>query len=221
MQYLCWRVLTGKNEKLKIAFMIAGHTKFSPDRFFGLIKKAYKNTPVSSLPDIEKLVSNSSILGKNIPLPTVDISGKRNVFWYDWSEFLSNYFSPIPAITKYHHFRFDHSSPGVVFVKEYSAMQEISVPIYRETSTIDTTAMPEIVHPPGMSLERRILYLYEKIRPFCYDEAAAELTCPQPMQALTSKSKTKPKSFDRKCSHCRQPGHTKTVRGTVTCPQLL
>ena len=28
MQYLCWRILTGRNCKIKISFMVAGHTKF-------------------------------------------------------------------------------------------------------------------------------------------------------------------------------------------------
>ena len=81
--------------------MIASHTKFSPDRFFAFVKKTYRNTSVSSLPEIEKMVSNSSISGKNVALPTVDSSGKRNVIWYNWSEFLSQYFTSIPAITKW------------------------------------------------------------------------------------------------------------------------
>ena len=49
MQYLCWHVITGKNPKAKLSFMIAGHTKFSPNRFFGLLKKMYRQTDVSSL----------------------------------------------------------------------------------------------------------------------------------------------------------------------------
>ena len=40
MQCLCWRI-TGKRLKITISFMIAGHTKFAPDRFLGLLKKSY------------------------------------------------------------------------------------------------------------------------------------------------------------------------------------
>jgi hypothetical protein len=119
MQYLCWRTITGRNSKMKISFMIPGHTKFSPDRFFGLIKKLYRRTSVSSLPDIEKVVSNSSICGKNIPQLTAHITGKRHVTWYNWNEFLSKYFQRIPNILQYHHFRFDASQPCTVFVKEF------------------------------------------------------------------------------------------------------
>ena len=37
MHYLMWRTMIGKNESVQISFMIVGHTKFAPDRFFGLI----------------------------------------------------------------------------------------------------------------------------------------------------------------------------------------
>ena len=87
MQYFCWRVITGKNPNAKLSFMIAGHTKFSPDRFFGLLKKMYQQTDVSSLGHIESVVRRSTVNGRNIPLSTVDSTGKRNVVWYNWSDF--------------------------------------------------------------------------------------------------------------------------------------
>ena len=37
--YLLWRVLTGLHQNITLSFMIAGHTKFSPDWCFGLLKK--------------------------------------------------------------------------------------------------------------------------------------------------------------------------------------
>ena len=70
--------------------MIAGHTKFSPDRFFGLIKKSYRKTSVSTLYDIEKVVNASTTGGQNTAISTIDIqSGKRNVHWYNWSTYNS------------------------------------------------------------------------------------------------------------------------------------
>lgn len=35
IQYLAWRVITGLSTSCELSFMIPGHTKFSPDRFFG------------------------------------------------------------------------------------------------------------------------------------------------------------------------------------------
>ena len=56
MQYLCWRIITGKSLKITLSFMMAGHTTFTPDRFFGLLKKSYRRTSVSSMKDIEGMV---------------------------------------------------------------------------------------------------------------------------------------------------------------------
>ena len=46
IQYLVWRVATGKSTKYSLSFMLAGYTKFAPpppppDRFFGLFKRRY------------------------------------------------------------------------------------------------------------------------------------------------------------------------------------
>ena len=46
VHYLCWRVSTGKHESVSLSFMLAGHTKFAPDRYFGLIKRKYKHSQV-------------------------------------------------------------------------------------------------------------------------------------------------------------------------------
>ena len=37
--YLLWRVLAGLHNTITLSFMISGHTKFSPDWCFGLLKK--------------------------------------------------------------------------------------------------------------------------------------------------------------------------------------
>ena len=34
IQYLAWRVIAGLNESVELSFMLVGHTKFAPDRFF-------------------------------------------------------------------------------------------------------------------------------------------------------------------------------------------
>ena len=154
--------------------------------------------------------------GRNIPLSTVDSTGKCNVVWYNWSDFLKPFFTPIHGISQYHHFRFDCTALGVVFVKEHAEADEMAVTINSDSTTIPLE-MPLIITPVGMSRERQA-YLYEKIRPFCSSDTA-NLTCPKPQTDKTT-TQAKPKS-NRKCSHCRQTGHTKTNRGVITCPQLL
>jgi len=56
IQYLMWRVMTSKNESIELSFMLAGHTKFSPDRLFGLFKESFQRSSVSTLTDIELVV---------------------------------------------------------------------------------------------------------------------------------------------------------------------
>lgn len=60
MMYLMWRVLTGRHRKITLSFMITGHTKFSCDWCFGLVKRLFRRTSVNCLADIADVVSNSS-----------------------------------------------------------------------------------------------------------------------------------------------------------------
>ena len=56
----------------------------------------------------------------------------------------------------------------------------------------------------------------------------AQITCPKPILnnpdqtvSTAQESCIPPVKRARLCSHCRLPGHTKSVRGKITCPQLL
>ena len=50
--YLAWRVIVGLSKSCELNFMLVGHTRFSPDHFFDLIKRKYRHTWVSSLEEI-------------------------------------------------------------------------------------------------------------------------------------------------------------------------
>ena len=49
VQYLLWRVMTGRHLTAELSFVLVGHTKFAPDRFFGLIKKRYRRSCVDTI----------------------------------------------------------------------------------------------------------------------------------------------------------------------------
>ena len=49
--YLAWRVRVCLNHSCELNFMIPGHTKFGPDRFFGLIKRKYRRTKQGRIQD--------------------------------------------------------------------------------------------------------------------------------------------------------------------------
>ena len=55
VQYLMWRMLAGGNETIELSFMLDGHTKFAPDRFFGLFKNLSRKSKVDTMVDIERV----------------------------------------------------------------------------------------------------------------------------------------------------------------------
>ena len=52
-------MLTGLHQSIHLHFMIAGHTKFAPDVCFGLIKRKFRRTDISSLDDLAHVVEES------------------------------------------------------------------------------------------------------------------------------------------------------------------
>lgn len=53
MAYLLWRVERKKSAEIEMNFLLAGHTKFSCDMFFGMLKKWTRRTKLSSLAEIK------------------------------------------------------------------------------------------------------------------------------------------------------------------------
>ena len=49
VQYLAWRILAGLNDTAELSFMLVGHTKFAPDRFFVLLKRLYRRSLVDTM----------------------------------------------------------------------------------------------------------------------------------------------------------------------------
>ena len=124
--YLAWRTIMELHSSITYmySFLIAGHTKFAPDRCFGLIKKVYKVTYVSSLYKFARLVETSGTAGVN-KAQLVGMHDRRVIVpVYDWSTFLGQYFKKLPNIKKFHHFYFSRENPGVVFYKEFASSPE-------------------------------------------------------------------------------------------------
>ena len=98
VEYLAWRIITGLSTTCELSFMIPGHTKFSPDRFFGMIKRKYHCTKVDSLSQLADVVNSSTVGSNNIAY----VIGHDDTF---------------------HHFHYFNSSPGSVFVCEFQTVQ--------------------------------------------------------------------------------------------------
>ena len=67
MWYYAWRCMYGLHKEIQLYFLVAGHTKFSPDWCFGLFKQHYRRSHISALSDIEEVHRSSTIGGINIP----------------------------------------------------------------------------------------------------------------------------------------------------------
>ena len=112
MQYLAWRVLSGLNETIEISFLMVGHTKFTPDWCFGLLKQKFRKASVGCLQDLVSVVNQSAhsnfaeLVGKE--------DGTVLVHQYDWSSFFAPFYrrNAFDGIKSWHHLSFSATEPG-------------------------------------------------------------------------------------------------------------
>ena len=175
MGYFMWRVLTGRHTDITYSFLVVGHTKFSPNWCFGLFKRLYKRTRVSSMADIAEVVERSAVCNT---AQLVWDEDTEYVPTHDWAAFLAPHIRKIAGIKQYHHFRFTSASPGTVYVRMYADSEERSLSLLKEDWQPNPSSLPPYIQPKGLSDERQ-WYLYEKIRPFC-SELQKEIVCPRP-----------------------------------------
>lgn len=187
LQYFLWRVLTGKNRKILYNFLVSGHTKFSPDRSFGILKKKYSRSTVDTIIDLKECVKSSSHKGLQGATITLDPrTNEHQVIWSDWTSFLDQLFVKLPGLTKYHHFIF--TSDGAIKTKEYADSEPECVYLVKSDWTADAALVIEDIIPEGLSVERQ-WYLFENVRQFVIDEAKKDLVTPKPSLPKPPKAK--------------------------------
>lgn len=200
ISYFCWRIMNGLNKSIKYSFLPTGHTKFSCDWSFGLIKKVLRHTPVSTIDDLVQVVSKSTLPSKiNYSVLTGNERGDVFVPVKDWTRFFNTkLMKSLPQITKYSHFYFDVSWKGMVKcqVNIDDPDKDTVTHTLFPTSTFKKNDRIQDIIPEGLTEERK-MYLYEKIRPFC-DENKQDLLCPAPLTALLNDPDTKRKRKSNK-----------------------
>ena len=211
---------------ITISFLPAGHTKFSPDWCFGLVKRAFRRTVVGSIHDIVDVVNSSAVCNKAQLVGTPE--GEVLVPTYDWTGYLAPYFRKIKSLKTYHHFTFESHCLGDILLKTTS---QDPVKKERHLRSVDHTvvpsALPPTIQPCGLTNERQ-WYLFDKIREFC-PEQCRDITCPRPTvprptssscntpeveevsdtpePATVVNSTTHPMRKQRICSRCGNLGH--------------
>ncbi|RUS90967.1 hypothetical protein EGW08_001271 [Elysia chlorotica] len=162
VQYLQWRCLTGRHTQIQLSFLLTGHTKFSPDAGFGLLKRKFRRTRVDCLDDIKNVVDSSSEMN-SAKLVGAE-SGPSQVLTYDWSAYLSQFFVKVKQIKSFHHFTMNNS--GTLVVKEYNDTGEQQQVLLKKQPGQNT--MPPLVITKGLDIKRQ-WYLFKEIRPFVAD----------------------------------------------------
>ena len=211
--------MQGLHKTIKLSFLIVGHTKFSPDSCFGLLKQKFRRTAVSCLDNLVGVVESSAEVNTAQLVGTQ--SGEVMVPTYDWAEYLGRFFVKIQGIKSLHHFHFAASEPGVVSVQMFHTSTTEKHTILANTdSEPKKGVLPSKITPKGMSLERK-WYLYNKIREYC-TESTKDIVCPYPgpgpCPPLPSPSSCNlppsPPHLSlastgkrRSCSHCGEGGH--------------
>ncbi|MCP3921994.1 MAG: hypothetical protein GY714_05335 [Desulfobacterales bacterium] len=167
MWYLLWRILNGLHEKITLSFMVKGHTKFSPDGYFGLFKIQYQKQNIDWIGDVVECAREAS-RDSIIPLPYgISLKRKKPLFhFYDWKSFLSKFFKDIPEIASYSYFLFSNDSLGNLRLKKNPNDTEKTMLLLKNEHKRFTgpIKMPKILEPLEISQDRRE-YLNRKIAP--------------------------------------------------------
>lgn len=178
IHYLMYRVFTGLHEKIELSFLIVGHTKFSPDGYFGLIKRRYRRSQIYTYEQLASMLESSSENGHNVCI------GKTAppLIYRDWTSWLAQYFTPLKGISNYHHFRIERNHSLMLMVKERKDSEEINVELAKEKFPFSKPPqkLPEQLFPAGLSLQRQ-WYLYDQIRSHIPDQIDKDQTCPKPI----------------------------------------
>ena len=109
-RYLCsWAlemVKSGKVDMIHISFLIAGHTKFSPDRMFANVANAYKKADVFTVKELEEIC---------LQFATTTVEDGTHIL--TWRENLGQKYTELPGVRSLHDFLFFKSTAGSVVTK--------------------------------------------------------------------------------------------------------
>jgi hypothetical protein len=170
--------------------MLVGHTKFSPDAYFGLLKKQYRRSRIYTYRQLIDIINSSTVKGCNVCHPYRENDGSASFKYRAWSKWLAKYFRKLAGISNYHHFSMDSGNPGVVTARRYVDSEKETFELLKKTvdSSVltDGSILPKEVIPAGLSAERQ-WYLYDKIREHIPDPADKDATAPLPVIARPTK----------------------------------
>jgi len=171
-----WLIMLGWYENIYINFMIAGHTKFICDGFFGSIKKVYRNRCINTVDHVEEAINDSTIENNNKSLRYKNGVGWR---WYNFNTLFKDNFRNLRNITKYHHFHFSSNGDdiGKVYVSKKSGDSKIPFKLLKNNDFNKDDQLNILEAAPLTDDRKR--YLYTKIHQHVEDPFK-DILCPEP-----------------------------------------
>ena len=210
-----WRVLTGRHVSITLSFLLVGHTKFSPDWGFGLLKQKFRRELVSSLDDLVAVINSSSAHN------TAQLAGREDgseaIPIYDWAGYLKPHFCKIVLIKSYQHFTVTSNQKGYVMMKHSADGEVTKFNMLKDNRAPHQNELPAVVPPPGLSLKRQ-WYLFDSIRQFC-TPTTKDIVCPQPASARPTENEeiTPPASPSRRSESPESPDSLLSLFQSTNC----
>ena len=182
MAYLLFKLISSRRfDSIEFNTMVAGHTKFGPDRAFGSFKRKFKEADVRSFDDLAEVVNNSSKTNEAVPYCKDDTSG---LVFFQWKDFLEQFFPPsfVKDMTNSHSFIFARENDTVVLKVKKQCNDEIFSQILLpkdflkndiECSKIidcDYKALDTFKIASGVLSEYRSRYLWKNFHSFMDEE---------------------------------------------------
>ena len=184
IQFLAWCVATGMCDHLELKFLLKGHTKFSPDGGFGMMKKRYRRANASTIEHVADEVRKST---RETKRNEAIILGKED--FGNWRSALQRFFNPLKGVSTFCIFTFDKTYPmGEVHACKHEAdtveIHNVLQPEVRPEDLLSDSAFVNLheqlapLEQPQMQAKKQ-WDVYEKVRPYVPVEYQ-DIVCPQP-----------------------------------------
>lgn len=184
IQFFIWCVATGIADHIELRFLLKGHTKFSPDGGFGMIKKHYRRVNAYTIEHVADEVRKSTRGTRRNNAIIL-----RNKKFGNWKTALRSFFTPMKGVSSFCIFKFDkkYHLGEVRTLKHEEEKFEIHNLLrngLRPEEILSNSTFVKLqeylppLEQPQMQAKKQ-WDLYEKVRPYVPSEYQ-DIVCPQP-----------------------------------------
>ena len=131
-------------DEISIHFMVAGHTKFSCDRMFGVISQILKNNRLIGLLQIISLINQKMRQSKSYNARMMTRS-----MWRKYKEYSIQHVGSIVQITSYHHIRIKKENLSVIIEAKQKVEEK-----FKKINFKYNKPLPSFMWPPKMDIKQ-------------------------------------------------------------------